>query len=206
MLICFLVIKMFFKNKSGGFEYFIAGLGNPGKEYENTRHNAGFVAADILADKFNMRWSKNKFDAIFGDCEIAGAKVIIAKPQTFMNLSGRAVQKIASFYKIPIDKIVIMHDDVSLDVGKIRIRRKGSAGGQKGMNDIINALGSQEISRIKIGVGAKPHPDYDMKDWVLGHIPKTQEADFKTACENAAMAVEEIIARGIDSAMNKYSK
>jgi len=198
---------MFFKKeKGGGFDYLVAGLGNPGREYENTRHNAGFVAADILADKFNIKLSKSKFEAIYGDGTIAGARVIVVKPQTFMNLSGRAVQKLSSFYKIPVDKIIIMHDDVSLDVGKIRIRRKGSAGGQKGLANIIELVGSQEIARIKIGVGAKPHPDYDMKDWVLGRIPKEQEADFKTACENAAKAIEEIIARGIDSAMNKYSK
>ncbi len=197
---------MFFKKQTGAFEYLIVGLGNPGKEYENTRHNAGFVAADILADKFNMKWSKSKFDALFGDCEIVGARVLIAKPQTYMNLSGRAVQKLSAFYKIPLNKIIIMHDDVSLDVGKIRIRRKGSAGGQRGLANIIELLGSQDIARIKIGVGAKPHPDYDMKDWVLGHIPKEQQADFKNAAENAAKAVEEIIARGIDSAMNKYSK
>ena len=197
---------MFFKNKSGGFEYLIAGLGNPGKEYENTRHNAGFAAADALAEQFNLNWSKKKFDAIYGDCEIANTRVIVAKPQTYMNLSGKAVSALAAFYKIPLDKIIVLFDDVSLDVGKIRIRRKGSSGGQKGMNNIIDAMGSQDIMRVKIGVGAKPHPDYDMKDWVLGRIPKEQVSDFKTATQNAAKAVEEIIANGIDSAMNKYSK
>ena len=197
---------MFFKKSAGSFSYLIVGLGNPGREYENTRHNAGFVAADKIAEKFNIGLSKNKFDAIFGDGTIAGSRVLLVKPQTFMNLSGRAVQKLSAFYKIPLDKIIIMHDDVSLDVGKIRIRRKGSAGGQKGLANIIELMGSQEIARIKIGVGAKPHPDYDMKDWVLGHIPKEQQSDFNAACENAAKAVEEIIARGIDSAMNKYSK
>lgn len=198
---------MFFKKEKGGtFGYLIAGLGNPGREYENTRHNAGFAAADILADKFKINLSKNKFDAIYGDGIIAGERVLLAKPQTFMNLSGKAVQKLSAFYKIPLNKIIIMHDDVSLDVGKIRIRRKGSAGGQKGMNDIINAFGSEEIPRIKIGVGSKPSPDYDMKDWVLGKIPTEKQADFNTACQNAACAVEEIMARGIDSAMNKYSK
>lgn len=198
---------MFFKkDKGGSFAYLVAGLGNPGREYENTRHNAGFVAADKLADKFNMSFSKSKFDALYGDCIIAGERVLIVKPQTYMNLSGKAVQKLAAFYKIPVNKLIIMHDDVSLDVGKIRIRRKGSAGGQKGLANIIQLMGSEEIPRIKIGVGAKPHPDYDMKDWVLGRIPAEQQADFKTACENAVKAVEEIIARGIDSAMNKYSK
>lgn len=206
MLICYSVILMIFKKHSGTFEYLIAGLGNPGREYENTRHNAGFDAVDILADNFGMKWSKSKFDSLYGDCEIAGSRVIIAKPQTYMNLSGGAVQKIAAFYKIPTQNIIILHDDVSLDVGKIRIRRKGSAGGQKGMNDIIRALSTEEIKRVKIGVGSKPHPDYDMKDWVLGRIPTEQQADFKTACENAAKSVVEIIKNGIDSAMNKYSK
>lgn len=197
---------MFFKKQSGTFGYLIVGLGNPGKEYENTRHNAGFAAADALAEQFNLNWSKKKFDAIYGDCEIANTRVIVAKPQTYMNLSGKAVSALAAFYKIPLDKIIVLFDDVSLDVGKIRIRRKGSSGGQKGMNNIIDAMGSQDIMRVKIGVGAKPHPDYDMKDWVLGRIPKEQASDFKTATQNAAKAVEEIIANGIDSAMNKYSK
>ena len=198
---------MFFKKEKGGsFNYLIAGLGNPGREYESTRHNAGFVAADMLADKFNISVSKSKFDALYGDGTVAGARVLLVKPQTYMNLSGTAVQRLAAFYKIPLDKIIIMHDDVSLDVGKIRIRRKGSAGGQKGLANIIQLMGSEEIPRIKIGVGGKPHPDYDMKDWVLGKIPAEQQSDFKKACENAVKAVEEIIARGIDSAMNKYSK
>ena len=159
-----------------------------------------------MSDKFNINVNKSKFDAIYGDGTIAGARVLLVKPQTYMNLSGTAIQKLSSFYKIPTNKIIVMHDDVSLDVGKIRIRRKGSAGGQKGLANIINLLGTEEIPRIKIGVGAKPHPDYDMKDWVLGKIPSEQQADFKLACENAVKAVEEIIARGIDSAMNKYSK
>lgn len=198
---------MFFKkDKCNAFEYLVVGLGNPGREYEKTRHNAGFDAADILADKFNVNFSKSKFDAVYGDGKIGGARVIVAKPQTYMNLSGTAVQKLSTFYKIPIDKIIIMHDDVSIDVGKIRIRRKGSAGGQKGLANIIQLLGSEQIARIKIGVGAKPHPDYDMKDWVLGKITAEQQPDFKNACENAANAVEEIIVKGIDSAMNKYSK
>lgn len=197
---------MFFKKQTGTFEYLVAGLGNPGREYENTRHNAGFIAADILADKFNIAVTKSKFNALYGDGVIAGARVIVVKPQTYMNLSGGAVQKLSAFYKIPLNRIIIMHDDVSLDVGKIRIRRKGSAGGQKGLANIIEIMGSEEIARIKIGVGAKPHPDYDMKDWVLGQIPKEQQSDFNFAAENAAKAVEEIIARGIDSAMNKYSK
>lgn len=198
---------MFFKkDKGGSFEYLIAGLGNPGREYENTRHNAGFVAADIISDKFNISFNKSKFDALYGDGTIGGARVLVVKPQTYMNLSGTAVQKLSAFYKIPANRIIVMHDDVSLDVGKIRIRRKGSSGGQKGLANIIELLGTEEIPRIKIGVGSKPHPDYDMKDWVLGRIPTEQQTDFKLSCENAAKAVAEIISRGIDSAMNKYSK
>ncbi len=198
---------MFFKKTPTGDYRLIVGLGNPGKQYENTRHNAGFIAIDALAQKQGIKFSKSKFDALYGDGTIAGERVILAKPQTFMNLSGRAVSAIARFYKIPTDKIIIMFDDTSLDVGKIRIRRKGSAGGQKGMNDIINALGTDALTRIKIGVGKKPHPDYDMKDWVLGRIPKEQLSDFEKAAKDMApAAAEEIIARGIDSAMNKYSK
>lgn len=198
---------MFFKkDKGGSFEYLIAGLGNPGREYENTRHNAGFVAADIISDKFNISFNKSKFDALYGDGTIGGARVLVVKPQTYMNLSGTAVQKLSAFYKIPASRIIVMHDDVSLDVGKIRIRRKGSSGGQKGLANIIELLGTEEIPRIKIGVGSKPHPDYDMKDWVLGRIPAEKQTDFKLSCENAAKAVAEIISRGIDSAMNKYSK
>ena len=165
---------LFKKDKGGAFDFLVVGLGNPGKEYENTRHNAGFVAADILADKFDISLNKSKFDALYGDGTVSGARVLLAKPQTYMNLSGTAVQKLSAFYKISCDKIIIMHDDVSLNVGKIRIRRKGSAGGQKGLANIIEMMGSEEIPRIKIGVGAKPHPDYDMKDWVLGKISAEQ--------------------------------
>ena len=197
---------MLFKKRASGFEYLVVGLGNPGMQYEKTRHNAGFMAADLLAEKYDCTLSRNKFDAIYGDTEIGGHRVIIAKPQTYMNLSGKAVVAISQFYKIPLSNIIVMFDDISLDVGKIRIRRKGSAGGHNGIKDIIELTGTEDIMRIKIGVGAKPHPDYDMKDWVLGRIPKDQESDFNTACDNAVKAVEEIIARGIDSAMNKYSK
>lgn len=197
---------MFFKKQGGTFDYLVVGLGNPGKEYENTRHNAGFAAVDAMMQKFDFALPKKKFDAIYGECNIGGARVLVAKPQTYMNLSGKAVSALASFYKIPVDRIIVLFDDVSIDVGKIRIRRKGSSGGQKGINNIIDAMGSQDIMRVKIGVGAKPNPDYDMKDWVLGHIPKSQADAFKTAAENAALAVREIIVNGINSAMNKYSK
>ena len=197
---------MFFKAQPRGFEYLIAGLGNPGIEYENTRHNAGFLAVDALCEKTGAKLNRHKFEAIFGDTQIAGKRVILVKPQTFMNNSGRAVSAISKFYKIPTDKIIIMFDDISLPVGNIRIRRKGSAGGHNGIKDIIELMGTENIMRIKIGVGERENPNYDLKDWVLGKMPKEQENEFKKAFSHAADAAEEIIARGIDSAMNKYSK
>ena len=196
---------MFFKAKKT-FEYLIVGLGNPGMQYEYTRHNAGFLSVDALCDDLKVSLQKRKFDAIFGDTEISGKRVIIAKPQTFMNNSGTAVAAISRFYKIPADKIIVIFDDISLPVGNIRIRRKGSAGGHNGIKDIIELLGTEDIMRIKVGVGAKPDRDYDLKDWVLAKMPKEQSKDFDAAFKSAAAAVKEIIAHGIDSAMNKYSK
>ncbi|MBQ1278812.1 MAG: aminoacyl-tRNA hydrolase [Clostridia bacterium] len=197
---------MLFKKRASGFEYLVVGLGNPGMQYEKTRHNAGFMAADLLAEKYDCTLSRNKFDAIYGDTEIGGHRVIIAKPQTYMNLSGKAVVAISQFYKIPLSNIIVMFDDISLDVGKIRIRRKGSAGGHNGIKDIIELTGTEDIMRIKIGVGAKAHPDSDLKDHVLGRIPDEQLKDFEVSLKNAVSAVGEILSRGVDSAMNKYSK
>ena len=197
---------MLFKKRASGFEYLVVGLGNPGMQYEKTRHNAGFMAADLLAEKYDCTLSRNKFDAIYGDTEIGGHRVIIAKPQTYMNLSGKAVVALSQFYKIPLSNIIVMFDDISLDVGKIRIRRKGSAGGHNGIKDIIELTGTEDIMRIKIGVGAKAHPDSDLKDHVLGRIPDEQLKDFEVSLKNAVSAVGEILSRGVDSAMNKYSK
>ncbi len=195
---------MFFKKS--GFDFLLVGLGNPGMEYENTRHNAGFAAASAVAEKYSLELNRHKFDAVYGDTVIGNKRVIIAKPQTYMNLSGKAVVALASFYKIPTERIIIMFDDISLPLGSIRIRRKGSAGGHNGIKDIIELLGTEDIMRIKIGVGDKPNADYDLKNWVLGKIPKEQSEDFKKAIKTAVSAVEEIVSRGIDSAMNKYSK
>lgn len=196
---------MLFK-QNNTFEYLIVGLGNPGLQYEKTRHNAGFMALDILAEKCGCELSRHKFDSVFGEGKIGSHRVLLAKPQTFMNLSGKAVAALVAFYKIPLENVIILFDDISLDVGKIRLRRKGSAGGHNGIKDIIQLTGSENIPRVKIGVGQKPHPDYDLKDWVLGKIPKEQEKDFFTALENAAAAVEVIINQGMDAAMNRYSK
>ena len=149
---------MFFKAKST-YDWLVVGLGNPGLQYENTRHNAGFMAVDKICDDNSANLNKLKFDAQYGEFKIKDSRIMIIKPQTYMNNSGKAVSKIASFYKIPTERIIIIQDDVSLDVGKLRIRRKGSDGGQKGVRDIIELLGTDEIMRIKIGVGSKPHPD-----------------------------------------------
>lgn len=195
---------MIFKSKSTD-TWLVVGLGNPGLQYEKTRHNVGFMVADLFADKQGFSFDKHKMDAVLGETKIGGQKVFVIKPQTYMNCSGKAVSKFASFYKIPTDKIIVMHDDISLDVGKIRMRRKGSDGGQKGMRDIIELMGTDNIMRIKIGVGAKPHPDYDLKDWVLGKFPKSQQNDLEKALEISVLAIKEIIENGIDSAMNKYN-
>ena len=195
---------MIFKKPT--YDFLVVGLGNPGLQYEKTRHNVGFMSADLLMKKAGGEFTKHKMDAHFGECEIGKKRILVMKPQTFMNNSGTAVSAVSKFYKIPADKIIIISDDISLDVGKIRIRRKGSHGGHNGLKDIFQLLGTDSIMRVKIGVGAKPHPDYDLADWVLGKFPKEDEENLNTALENSVKAIEEIIKRGIDSAMNKYSK
>ncbi|MBR5922704.1 MAG: aminoacyl-tRNA hydrolase [Clostridia bacterium] len=197
---------MFFRSRTGGFDYLIVGLGNPGLTYENTRHNAGYMAVDAFLKKNGIVLKKHKFESLYGDAAVSGGRLLIQKPETFMNNSGRAVAAISKFYKIPAERIIVLFDDISLPVGNIRIRRKGSAGGHNGIKDIIELLGTEDIMRIKIGVGERPNPDYDLKDWVLGKIPESDAAAFSRACKNAAEAIEEIILHGIDSAMNKYSK
>ena len=190
----------------GGFDMMIVGLGNPGLEYEKTRHNIGFMAMDALCEKYECECKKMKFSAYMGDAVIGSKRVLLLKPQTYMNNSGTAVGEAARFYKIAPENILVMYDDISLEPGIIRIRRKGSAGGHNGMKDIIEVLGSDNFPRIKIGVGAKPHPEYDLKDWVLGRF-KTEDKDkVQTSLDNTVKAVNELLSRGIDSAMNKYSK
>ena len=152
--------------KKNNIDFLIVGLGNPTKEYENTRHNAGFMALDYIADRLNVNIKKNKFDALFADTKLNDKRIFLVKPQTYMNLSGESVFKFVSFYKIFIENIVVISDDISLPVGKIRIRRKGSHGGHNGLKNIINLLGSDNFPRIKIGVGAKPS-DWNLADWVL---------------------------------------
>jgi len=195
---------MFFK-KGPTYDWLIVGLGNPGIQYEKTRHNAGFMCIDALAEKNGAKIEKHKFDAIIGEARIGDRRVLLAKPQTFMNLSGKSVTAIAKFYKIPYDKVLVIFDDISLDVGKIRVRRSGSDGGHNGIKDIIELSGTNNIPRIKVGVGKKPHPDYDLKDYVLGKFPESEKENLENAINKCIKAAEEIIKRGIDSAMNKYN-
>ena len=195
---------MIFKKPT--YDFLVVGLGNPGVQYENTRHNAGFMVADRLMEKCGGDFNKHKMESVYGECQIGKNRVLVMKPQTYMNNSGTAVSAVMNFYKIPDDKIIIVSDDISLPVGKIRIRRKGSHGGHNGLKDIFQLMGTDNIMRVKIGVGAKPHPDYDLADWVLGKFPKEDEENLSTALDNSVKAIEEIIKRGIDSAMNKYSK
>ena len=196
---------MFFKKKESAYDWLIVGLGNPGLQYEKTRHNAGFMVIDALAEKYGVGFPKRKYDALIGECKIGDNRIMLVKPQTFMNLSGKAVTAICSFYKIPYDKVIVMFDDVSLDVGKIRVRRKGSDGGHNGIKDIIELSGTSDIPRIKIGVGKKPNAEYDLKDWVLGKFSKEDLDNFQKATESGVKAAEEIVKRGIDSAMNRYN-
>ena len=196
---------MFFKKKESAYDWLIVGLGNPGLQYEKTRHNAGFMVIDALAEKYGVGFPKRKYDALIGECKIGDNRIMLVKPQTFMNLSGKAVTAICSFYKIPYDKVIVMFDDVSLDVGKIRVRRKGSDGGHNGIKDIIELSGTSDIPRIKIGVGKKPNAEYDLKDWVLGKFSKEDLDSFQKATEIGVKTAEEIVKRGIDSAMNRYN-
>ena len=203
------VIKEFGKIKKSfgsSFDMMIVGLGNPGIEYEGTRHNVGFAAMDAICEKFEVSCKKMKFDAYTGDAVIGKKKVLLVKPLTYMNLSGKAVGAAANFYKINPENILVMYDDISLNPGTIRIRRKGSAGGHNGIKDIIEVLGSDNFPRIKIGVGAKPHPDYDLKDWVLSKFKGEEKEAVEASLEITVKAVNELLSRGIDSAMNKYSK
>lgn len=197
---------MFVKKKFGGsVEYLIVGLGNPDKKYENTRHNAGWLALDYIAEKLNCKVNKIKYKSFVGTCEIGGAKAMLMKPTTYMNNSGQAVVEAMNFYKIPAENVIVIFDDISLDVGKMRIRSKGSDGGQKGMRSIINLSGSQAFPRIKIGIGAKPNPDWDLADWVLSKFTDKEMKVIEKMFENAHKAVELIIDGKMDRAMNLFN-
>ncbi len=199
---------MFFRRSkpaSGAPEFIIAGLGNPGAKYESTRHNSGFVFIDMLAAKYGFKVNKIKFKAVTALVEINGHKCLILKPQTFMNESGQSIREAASFYKIPAENIIVVFDDISLDCGKLRIRRKGTDGGHNGIKSIIYHLNSDNFPRIKLGVGKKPHPDYDLADWVLSSFGSDEAKLMRQAAENAVGAVEMMVNGEIDAAMSKYN-
>lgn len=194
---------MFFK-KQTSIDTIIVGLGNPGKKYEGTRHNAGFAALDHVAEKWGMRVTKAKFDALTGTGTAAGVKVLLMKPQTFMNLSGDAVRKAADFYKVPPERIIVLFDDISLAPGRLRIRKTGSAGGHNGIKSIISALG-QEFPRVKIGVGERPRPEYDLADWVLSRFTAQEWAAVTARFDDVCNAVSMIMKGQLSAAQNKYN-
>ena len=198
-----LLKSKFFNNSS--YDYIVAGLGNPGAKYEMTRHNAGFLAMDLLAINKNIDIKRLKHHSLVADAQIGGKRCLIMKPQTMMNNSGEAIGEAARFYKIPPENVIIVYDDISLDVGQTRIRRKGSAGGHNGIKSIIAHLGSENFPRVKVGVGKKPTPEYDLVNWVLGRFPKEQEKDLKSALVNSVSALELIVSGDIDKAMNLYN-
>ena len=183
----------------------IVGLGNPGKKYEKTRHNIGFAAIDYIAEKEGININTGKHKALVGSGYIDGVKVLLVKPQTFMNLSGESLRPIMDFYKLEPEDFLVIFDDIDLDVGRIRIRRKGSAGGHNGIKSIISHLGSMEFPRIKIGVGAKP-PGYDLADYVLGHFSKADQEILQERFEDVYDAVKLIVGDDITEAMNRHNK
>ena len=189
----------------GPVTHLIVGLGNPGKQYENNRHNVGFHAIDELAKTHRIDMKSARFQALVGDGQIGNTHVLLMKPQTYMNLSGDAVKAAADYYKIPAERVIVFCDDISFEPGQMRIRRKGSAGGHNGLKSIIARLGGDEFPRIKIGVGKKPHPDYDLADWVLGRCQGEDKKAIDAAVKKAADAIECILSQGLDKGMNRFN-
>lgn len=184
----------------------VAGLGNPGGEYQNTRHNAGFLAIDAIAARAGVGIDRARFHALVGEATIGGVRTLLMKPETFMNSSGDAISEAAAFYKIPPERVIVLCDDISFAPGRIRIRRRGSAGGHNGLKSIIARLGSEEFARVKIGVGEKPSAEYPLVDWVLGHFPKADRAAIDARLPDIADAVTMMVAGDCEKAMNQYSR
>jgi PTH1 family peptidyl-tRNA hydrolase len=202
----FLGDKMFGKKKfSSSIEYMVVGLGNPDKKYENTRHNTGFICLDKIAEKFSCDVNRIKYKSLVGECTIDGKKVLLMKPQTYMNNSGQAVVEAMNFYKIPPENVILIFDDISLDVGKMRIRRKGSHGGQNGVKNIIYLSGKDTFPRIKVGIGKKPHPDYDLAAWVLSKFTGDEIKLIDKMADNCCEAIKYIIDGNADKAMNLFN-
>ena len=194
------------KSNTGPVSFIIAGLGNPGREYEGTRHNVGFVAIDHIASSLGVRIDRAKFHALATEAEIGGVRALLMKPETFMNNSGVAIAEASAFYKIPPEKILVLHDEISFEPGLLRIRRRGSAGGHNGLKSIIAHLGSEDFPRIKIGVGKKPSPEYDLADWVLGRFSEADTAEIFRRSHDIKEAAELIASGRIDDAMSRFSK
>lgn len=193
------------KKSVGKIEYIVVGLGNPGIRYENTRHNAGFMAIDRVAEKCETKIEKTKYKSLCGEAVISGKRVLLMKPQTYMNNSGQAVQEAMSFYRIPPENVIVIYDDISLNPGKMRIRKKGSHGGHNGIKSIVTLAGTEIFPRIKVGVGPKPNPDWDLADWVLSSFTEEDKENLNSAIDNVYNAVELIIDKNYEEAMNRYN-
>ena len=194
---------MLLRKPSAG--WMLVGLGNPGPKYARSRHNVGFRAIDALCERQRCRCDRLRLKALTGFCELGGQKVLLVKPMTYMNLSGQAVRPLADYYKIPPERILVIFDDISLPVGRLRVRPDGSAGGHNGVKSLIAELGTQEFPRVKVGVGAKPHPDYDLADWVLSSFSSQEEKLLAPTLERALLAAEAVIAEGTTRAMNQFN-
>ena len=191
---------------SGPISTIVVGLGNPGQQYENTKHNVGFMALDVLSEAMGVKVTRLKFKSLCGDGMIGSERVLFMKPSTFMNKSGEAVREAMQFYKVPIERVIVLYDDISLDPGRLRIRRKGSDGGHNGIKNIIYLTGKDTFPRVKIGVGAKPHPDYDLADWVLAPFTKENRQKIDEALQNIPEIVSLLVGGEIDKAMNRFNR
>ena len=185
--------------------WLIVGLGNPGKDYARTRHNCGFRVVDILAEKLRCKVDKAKFQGLYGQCSYGGKKLLLLKPQTYMNLSGKSVLQLSAYFHVPPQRIIVIFDDISLEPGRLRVRADGSAGGHNGIKSIIQELGSQDFPRVKVGVGSKPNPACDLADWVLSTFSASEEKALGPALERAADAALCITEKGVPETANRYN-